>query len=167
MLFEEIVVCGCGNPLYADDGFGPAVVDEVKEKYSDLIPANVKVIDAGLGAPHFLFNLIGGSDEVAVKRIIIIDIADFGGTPGQLALLDVNDLPPGTYRDVHSWDLTEPLHKLKSRIDITIIGCQPKRVTEPDFEIGLTEEVEAAIPKAISKLFELLGVYNGTSKVAI
>jgi coenzyme F420 hydrogenase subunit delta len=68
---------------------------------------------------------------------------------------------------VHSWDLTEPLHRLKSTIDIIIIGCQPKRVTEPDFEIGLTDEVEAAIPKAISQLFELLGVYHGTSRVAI
>ena len=167
MLFEEIVVCGCGNPLYADDGFGPAVVEEIKEKYSDLIPANVKVIDAGLGAPHFLFNLVGDVDEVSVKKIIIIDIADFGGEPGQLALLDVNDLPPGTYRDVHSWDLTESLHRLKSTIDIMIIGCQPKRVTDPEFEIGLTDEVEAAIPKAISTLFELLGVYHGTSRVAI
>ncbi|MDR2854654.1 MAG: coenzyme F420-reducing hydrogenase, FrhD protein [Methanomicrobiales archaeon] len=167
MLFEEIVVCGCGNPLYADDGFGPAVVEEIKEKFSDSIPAGVKIIDAGLGAPHFLFNLIGDSDEVSVKRIIIIDIADFGGTPGQLALLDVNDLPPGAYRDVHSWDLTEPLHRLKSTIDITIIGCQPKRVTKPDFEIGLTDEVEAAIPKAISTLFELLGVNHGTWRASI
>jgi hydrogenase maturation protease len=45
MLFQEIVICGCGNPLFADDGFGPAVVEELQKL--DL-PENVKVIDAGL-----------------------------------------------------------------------------------------------------------------------
>ena len=60
MLFQEIVICGCGNPLFADDGFGPAVVEELQKL--DL-PENVKVIDAGLGGPHFLFTLLAQSDE--------------------------------------------------------------------------------------------------------
>ncbi len=162
MLFEEIVIFGCGNPLFADDGFGPEVVEELK-KYK--LPDNVKVIDAGLGGPHFLFTLMAQSDE-PVKKIILIDIADFGGEPGQLARLSVNDLPPGTYRDPHSWGLTEPLHMLKDRIDITIIGCQPKRVTEPDFEIGLSDEVQAAIPKTIQTILDILGVQHGTEGTA-
>lgn len=162
MLFKEIVIFGCGNPLFADDGFGPAVVEELK-RYE--LPENVKVIDAGLGGPHFLFTLLAQSDE-PVKKIIIIDIADFGGEPGQLARLSVTDLPPGRYRDAHSWDLTEPLYQLKDRIDITIIGCQPKRVTEPDFEIGISEEVQAAIPKTIRTVLDILGVQNGTKGTA-
>lgn len=162
MLFEEIMIFGCGNPLFADDGFGPEVVEELK-KYT--LPDNVKVVDAGLGGPHFLFTLLAQSDE-PVKQIIIVDIADFGGEPGQLARLSVSDLPPGRYRDAHSWDLTEPLHLLRDKIDIIIIGCQPKRVTEPDFEIGLSDEVQAAIPKTIRTILDIIGVHNGTEGTA-
>jgi coenzyme F420 hydrogenase subunit delta len=71
MLFQEIVICGCGNPLFADDGFGPDVIEELKKVP---LPDTVKVIDAGLGGPHFIFTLMYESEE-PVKKIIIIDIA--------------------------------------------------------------------------------------------
>jgi len=153
MLFREIVIAGCGNPLYGDDGFGPAVVEALKELQ---LPENVKVIDAGLGAPHFLFTLMEDA-EVPVKKLIIIDTADFGAKPGDVTKLRPEDLPPGAYRDVHSWDLSEPLQRLKDVIDITIIGCQPKRVTSHEFELGLTEEVEGAIPKQCALYWKRLG----------
>ena len=73
------------------------------------------------------------------------------------------DLPPGAYRDAHSWDLSEPLQRLKDVIDITIIGCQPKRVTSNEFELGLTEEVEEAIPKTVRIVLEEIGVEYGAA----
>jgi len=163
MLFQEIVICGCGNPLFADDGFGPEVVEELRKIP---LPDAVKVIDAGLGAPHFIFTLMDQSEE-PVKKIYIIDIADFGGNPGEITLLSPNDLPPGKYRDAHSWDLAEPLHRLKDRIDITIIGCQPKRVTAPDFEIGLSDEVASAIPRTVQLVLKLLEEHYGTTIATI
>ena len=155
MLYPEIVITGCGNPLFADDGFGPAVAEELSKLE---LPDNVKVIDAGLGGPHFIFTLI---DPNVTKRLIIIDIADFGAKPGELAQFRVEDLPVGSYRDAHSWDLTEPLQRLKDLVDITIIGCQPKHVTAPEFEMGLTEEVSNAIPKTVRYVLELIGVDYG------
>ncbi|MCE5339342.1 MULTISPECIES: coenzyme F420-reducing hydrogenase, FrhD protein [unclassified Methanoculleus] len=159
MLFREIVIAGCGNPLYGDDGFGPAVVEELQKLQ---LPDNVKVIDAGLGAPHFLFTLMEDA-EVPVKKLIIIDIADFGANPGDVTKLRPEDLPPGAYRDAHSWDLSEPLQRLKDIIDITIIGCQPKRVASHEFELGLTEEVEGAIPKTVRIVLEEIGVEYGAA----
>jgi coenzyme F420 hydrogenase subunit delta len=155
MLYPEIVITGCGNPLFADDGFGPAVAEELSKLE---LPDNVKVIDAGLGGPHFIFTLI---DPNVTKRLIIIDIADFGAKPGELAQFRVEDLPVGSYRDAHSWDLTEPLQRLKDLVDITIIGCQPKHVTAPEFELGITEEVSNAIPKTVRFVLELIGVDYG------
>jgi len=156
MLYPEIVIAGCGNPLFADDGFGPAVVEELKKL---TLPDNVKVEDAGLGGPHFIFTLL---DPEVTKRLVIIDIADFGAEPGEITKLRVEDLPPGAYRDAHSWDLAEPLHRLKDDIDITIIGCQPKRVTAPEFEIGLSDEIVKAIPKTIQVVLDIIGVDYGT-----
>jgi len=157
MLYPEIVIAGCGNPLFADDGFGPAVVEELKKL---TLPDNVKVEDAGLGGPHFIFTLL---DPEVTKKLVIIDIADFGAEPGEITKLRVEDLPPGAYRDAHSWDLTEPLHRLKDDIDITVIGCQPKRVTAPEYEIGLSDEIVKAIPKTIQVVLETIGVDYGTT----
>lgn len=156
MLYPEIVVAGCGNPLFADDGFGPAVIEEMQKL---ALPDNVKIVDAGLGGPHFIFTLL---DPEVTKKLVIIDIADFGAEPGAITILRVEDLPPGAYRDAHSWDLTEPLHRLKDDIDITVIGCQPKRVTSPEFEIGLSEEIVKAIPRTIQIVLKTIGVDNGT-----
>ncbi len=157
MLFPEIVVAGCGNPLFADDGFGPAVIEELLRLE---LPDNIKVMDAGLGGPHFIFTLL---DPEVTKRLIIIDIADFGAMPGDVATFDVAELPAGSYRDIHSWDITEPLQRLKDAVTITIIGCQPGRVTAPDFELGLTDEVKDAIPKTVRLVLELIGVDYGTA----
>lgn len=157
MLYPEIVVVGCGNPLFADDGFGPAVVEEMTRCS---LPENVKVVDAGLGGPHFVFTLL---DPEKTRRLVIIDIADFGAEPGTLQTFSPEDLPAGSYRDAHSWDLTEPLQRLKDRIEITVVGCQPKRVTSPEMEIGLSDEVTKAIPKTVQLVLDLIGVDYGTA----
>jgi coenzyme F420 hydrogenase subunit delta len=155
MLYPEIVVVGCGTPLSGDDGFGPAVIEELQRLQ---LPDNVKAIDAGLGAPHFIFTLL---DEEITRKLVIIDIADFGAEPGSVTLLPLEALPPGSYRDIHSWDLTEPLHRLKDKMDITIIACQPKRVV--NLTMGLSEEVKRAIPKAVQIVLEKIGVPYGTA----
>jgi coenzyme F420 hydrogenase subunit delta len=157
MLFPEIVIAGCGNPLFADDGFGPEVIEEM-QKLS--LPGNVAIIDAGLGGPHFIFTLL---DPEVTKKLVIVDIADFGAEPGTIAKFRVEDLPPGAYRDAHSWDLTEPLQRIKDQIEITVIGCQPARVTSPEFDIGLSEELQSAVPKMIRVILETIGVNYGTT----
>jgi len=157
MLYSEIVIAGCGNPLFADDGFGPAVIEEM-EKLS--LPDNVTIIDAGLGGPHFIFTLL---DPEVTKKLIIVDIADFGAEPGQITKLRPEDLPPGAYKDAHSWDLTEPLQRIKDQIEVTIIGVQPARVTAPEFELELSDELQKAIPKTIQVILEVIGVDYGTT----
>jgi len=157
MLFPEIVIAGCGNPLFADDGFGLAVIEEMQKL---TLPDNVAIIDAGLGGPHFIFTLL---DPTVTKKLVIVDIADFGAEPGSITKLRVEDFPPGAYRDAHSWDLAEPLQRIKDQIEITIIGCQPARVSSPEFDIGLSEELQRVMPKAIRVILETIGVDYGTA----
>jgi coenzyme F420 hydrogenase subunit delta len=95
------------------------------------------------------------------RKLVIIDIADFGAEPGRVTILPVEALPPGSYRDVHSWDLTEPLHRLKDKMTITVVACQPGSVAE--FDMELTEEVKQAIPKAVQIVLKEIGVPYGTA----
>jgi coenzyme F420 hydrogenase subunit delta len=142
MLYPEIVIVGCGSPLFADDGFGPAVAEEL---CTVPFPDNVKVVDAGTSGTYFVFTLL---DLEITKRLIVLDAADFGADPGSIALFRPRDLPPGCFCDPFSWDIADPLDLIRDRIDIQIIVCQPKQVTYPEVTIGLSEEVRAAIPRA-------------------
>ncbi len=156
-LYPEIVVAGCGNPLFADDGFGIAVVESLQGLE---LPENVRVIDAGLGGPHFVFTLL---DPASTKKLIIVDIADFGGEPGELRWLAVDELPVGSYRDAHSWDLTEPLQRIKDGIRIRVLACQKKYVSAPEMVIGITDEVQRSIPGAVSEILKEIGMNYGTA----
>jgi coenzyme F420 hydrogenase subunit delta len=164
--YADYMIIGCGNPLQTDDGFGPAVVSELK-KLS--LPDNVMVLDAGLGGPHYLFTLIAQS-EAPIRKMIIVDIMDFGGEPGQIAKVPPELLPPGSYTDPHSWGLLEPLQQLKDRVDIVIFGCQPQCIdisqlthaSEED-EYWLTDSVRTAIPKAVHLVLDEIGVDYGTT----
>lgn len=152
MMFEgETLVVGCGNILFQDDGFGPRAAQELSE-YE--LPPDVRVIDAGTGAPHLIFTLL---DET-VKKLIILDAIDWRAKPGTLRKFSVDELPRGKFVDAHNWSLSEPLHALKDKVDIVVIGCQPAKVSDPDIEISLTEEVEKAIPEAIRIVFKELGI---------
>jgi coenzyme F420 hydrogenase subunit delta len=151
MLDEEILVVGCGNILFQDDGFGPRVAQELN-CYE--LPPGIRVIDAGTGAPHLIFTLL---DETC-KKLIILDCIHWGAKPGTLRKFTVDELPKGKFIDAHNWTLSEPLHALKDKVDIIVIGCQPAKVSEPDIVIELSEEVEKAIPEAIRMVMEELGI---------
>lgn len=150
-LFPETVVAGCGNRLFADDGFGPAVAEELLRVP---FPEDVRVVDAGTGGTYWVFTML---DPGITRRLIIADTADFGAEPGTIALFRPGDLPPGTYCDSFSWDIADPLDLIRDRIDVLVIGCQPGRVTWPHVEMRLSGEVRNAVPVAAGIIRAILG----------
>ena len=53
---KPVLVFGCGNVLFGDDGFGPQAVEYFKKNYS--IPENVEVMNAGTSIRNILFDII-------------------------------------------------------------------------------------------------------------
>ena len=111
MLYSEIVIAGCGNPLFADDGFGPAVIEEMQNLS---LPDNVTIIDAGLGGPHFIFTML---DPEVTKKLVIIDIADSYHHPVTASLADFGNWS-GFYRsdsldliNIHPYPVTGKLDR--------------------------------------------------------
>jgi coenzyme F420 hydrogenase subunit delta len=156
MAFDaEILVVGCGNILFKDDGFGPAVTEAMEEQFKEgELPDNVMILDAGTGGPHYIFSL----PNELWKKLIIVDIVEFGAEPGTLRTFEVSELPEGSYENVHSWPVSQPLHELSETYEVIVIGCQPESVSAPDVELGLTKNVEDAIPKAIKMILKEIGV---------
>jgi coenzyme F420-reducing hydrogenase delta subunit (putative coenzyme F420 hydrogenase processing subunit). len=154
-LEKEILILGCGNIL------GSAVVqklNEMKETYTELNSEKIGIIDAGTGASHFILSLI--DDETPLKKIIIVDIIDYGLEPGELTKLYTKDLPriPKYYIDAHDMPLAEMLTEIDEKygVDITVIGCQYKYMSAPDVWFELSEEVEASVGKAAEMVIEEL-----------
>ena len=133
----EVVIACCGNPLYGDNGFATSLVPVLKQKLNGA--TRLKVVDFGRG--YFLFGIL------ECKKLVLIDSIEFGGAPGELKKLSIDDVDENRYADHQGWQTSTPLNDLKERCDVTIIACQPKSCKQIEF--GLTEEVSGSIPKAI------------------
>ena len=142
------LVVGCGNVLFKDDGFGPMVIHALEDyfKENDIkMPQDTQFIDAGTGATHFIFSM----PDDNWKKVIVVDVVEWNAEPGTLKIFSPYDMPKGKYENAHTWPVEEPLH------DLVDMGIEVE-ITAPDVDMGLTEPVEAAIPKAIEMILNEL-----------
>ena len=150
------LVVGCGNVLFKDDGFGPMVIHALEDYFKDNDiekPEDTQFIDAGTGATHFIFSM----PDDNWKKVIVVDVVEWNAEPGTLKIFSPYDMPKGKYENAHTWPVEEPLHDLADRgIEVVIVGCKPAEITAPDVDMGLTEPVEAASPKAIEMILNEL-----------
>lgn len=150
----ETLVVGCGNILYKDDGFGSTVIKELKNYFkTNTLPEQTMIIDGGTGASYHLFTF----PEECWKKVIIIDSIEFGGEPGEIKILTTDDVPDGRYENPHARPGEQLLKELEKECEVIIIGCEPKEVPIIDIDMGLTKEVEKAIPKAINIILKEIG----------
>lgn len=82
---KKILILGCGNILFGDDGFGPYVAEELRKNYK--LPENAGVINAGSAVRSILFDI--ALSEKKPEKIIIIDAIDAGKTPGEIFELPI------------------------------------------------------------------------------
>ncbi|WNY24722.1 coenzyme F420-reducing hydrogenase, FrhD protein [Methanolapillus millepedarum] len=164
-LEKEVLVLGCGNILFGDDGFGFHVVNRLNELKSGggcdasvLSDDKIGIIDAGTGASHFILSLI--DETTIIRKIIIVDIVDYGLVPGEMIKLYPKDLPriPKYQIDAHDMPLAGMLVDLNKDfgIDVVVIGCQYKNMPAPDICMDLSDEVEASIDKAVDMVLDEL-----------
>lgn len=148
---HENLIVGCGNTLYGDDGFGPEVVNYIKE-HDITFEGDTYVIDGATSAPHYIFTL----PQDKWKNIIIIDIASLNEEPGTIKVLDLDQVSEeDRYMDVHGLSATYPLHDLKDKINIKLVVIQPENVPL-EMEMGLSDVLESKIPETIDKTREVL-----------
>ncbi|ENN96838.1 coenzyme F420-reducing hydrogenase subunit delta [Methanocaldococcus villosus KIN24-T80] len=145
-----ILIVGCGNVLFGDDGFGYEVIKRLEEIK---LPENVKLIDAGASGAYYLMDIV---DE-NVEKIIIVDAIDYGLKPGEIKILSVDELPnirKYTF-DAHAVPLAPFLKDLAEKgIEVKVIGCQVKNLPIPEINPGLSEEVKKAVDKAVKIILE-------------
>ncbi|MCQ6253966.1 coenzyme F420-reducing hydrogenase, FrhD protein [Methanocaldococcus sp.] len=151
-LKKEVMVLACGNILFADDGFSVHVIEKLNKILTEKEKEKIALVDAGTGAPQQVLTLIDENSKT--KKIIVVDVIDWGLKPGEIKIIEKDELPNPKYDrlDSHNWPLSSLLKEVaeKYNIEVNVIGCQAKYISEPDVYIGLSEEVEKAVDKAVN-----------------
>jgi len=142
---KEILIAGCGNKLFGDDGFGPEVVEYLTNHYS--IPENICLLDVGTGIRKILFTI--SLSDVRPKIIVVIDAVDKGRKPGEIFDISVDEVPEEKINDfsihqVPSSNLLKELQDLCSA-KVRIMACQIKTIPET-VQPGLSDPVKKAVP---------------------
>ena len=140
VLKGKVVIVGIGNIMRGDDGFGPALVENLTGKVSAVC------IDAGTAPENYL-------GKVAKERpdtILLADAVHLDLSPGEYELLRKSEiLNHGlTTHDISPNMLIEFLEK-ETEADIYLLGVQPK-------DISFGDDMSDEVKRAISEISELI-----------
>ncbi len=144
----KTVVIGIGNPNFKDDGVGLRIVDEFENKIHTVKLLNIsfELIDSMLG----------------YDRAIIVDGVKTGKEPGSIIEFTPDYWERVYASGTHSLSIFElirigySLYPEEMPKEIKIIGVEVEDVETLSRECS--PSVEAAIPEAISKIKEYLGL---------
>ena len=149
---RDILVLGCGNILFGDDGFGPSVAEYLKNCVE--LPKNVSVINAGTSVRGILFDLILSPQRP--KKIIVIDAVDTKRKPGEVFNLNVDEFPLNKIDDftLHEMPTSNLLKELKEfcNVDVIVIAAQIEQMPEavsPGLSDALMESVAVAAEEVL------------------
>jgi len=148
---KELLVLCCGNPLFGDDGFGPAVAQRLLHEGG--IPEHVGVIDAGTSVRELLFDLLLGTARL--RRVVLVDAIDAGRVPGEILELGLDQLPRGGALGLssHHPPTATLLHQLHDSVgvQVDVIACQVSSFSE-ELREGLSPPVGDAVGRAVAAI---------------
>jgi coenzyme F420 hydrogenase subunit delta len=154
---KPILILGCGNTLFGDDGFGPKVIEYLEANFS--LPETVQAQDLGTGIREFLFDLL--LSPVKPKCIFILDTIDRSDRKGgELFEVDLGQLLPDQSGGSlgHQFPSLHQLQELGvlTGVEFRILVVQAKEIPDT-VKPGLSPEVQEAVPKACAWLVTEIG----------
>jgi len=149
----RILVAGVGNVLRADDGFGVAVVGRLLEREP---PAEVEVLDIGIGGIHLVQELVAGADA-----LVVVDAVDLGREPGTVVVQrpEIREVEgPDDLADVH-YSTPERALMLAGALEVLpasvwLVGCQV--VDAEALGEGLSPELAQAVEAGAAEVRRLV-----------
>jgi hydrogenase maturation protease len=150
---DRILVAGIGNIFLGDDGFGCEVAGRLA---ASVLPEGVRVVDYGIRGMHLAYDLLPGWDQ-----LVLVDALPDRGSPGRLESVQIGPehLASGSDGELDGHGMgpdavLSSLAALGGRLPPTVlVGVQVRDVGE---RIGLSAEVESAVPAAVDAIRSLL-----------
>jgi len=153
----ETLVLGCGNELFGDDGFGPAVARRLLERPE--LPASVLAMDVGTSVRQVLFNVV--LSAVRPSRIVVVDAVDLGRVPGDVWTMAARDLPEIKCDDfsMHQLPTSNLLREVADLGGVEVL-CVVGQVSAipPEVRPGLSGPVARSVEQAAEMILRKCGV---------
>lgn len=148
LIYEKrILIFGCGNTLFGNDGFGPEVVNYLNEHA--IMPDCVLALDAGTGIRDFVFDLL--LMEKKPEMVLIIDAATIEGKkPGDLFESSLTNVPKKQLSvfSLHQSPSSNLLAELKEQgVDVRVYCVHTDEVPNI-ISPGLSDKIKEVIPDA-------------------
>lgn len=142
----DVLLC-VGNSMMGDDGAGPLLA----EKFSAAPQGNWRLIDGG-SAPE---NDIGAIRALRPDRLLIVDATDMGLNPGDIRLIDPNDIADMFMMTTHNMPLNYLVEQLQDAVgEVLFLGIQPDIV---GFYYPMTEAVKRSVETVYQRLADWQG----------
>jgi hydrogenase 3 maturation protease len=130
---KKVLLFGVGNRQRGDDGVGSYLLKRLQKKI------NIPVLDAG-DVPE---NYISQIEASGANFVLIVDAADFGASPGEIALFELNDLKRiGASTHTANLPLLLKVIPKDKRPDTLLVAIQPGS-TSPGK--GLSDAVRSSL----------------------
>jgi hydrogenase 3 maturation protease len=136
----RIAFLGIGHPLRRDDAVGVEVCDRIRPRLRGR--GDVLVVSGG-SAPE---NCVGALRAFAPDRVVVVDAARMGETPGTVMRIDASD-PRAWGASTHTLPLPVFCRYLEETLDcdVVLLGIEP---ADTSFGEGLTPLVATAVARA-------------------
>ena len=149
----RVLVLGIGNVLMLDEGVGNRVAEELERNYR--FGDDVRVVDGGTMG-YGMIHLFRG-----VEFLLVVDAMD--GTslaPGTVVRVSPKDFAPNqvmhSLHDIRFVDVLQAAQLIDIMPEADCIGIQVENMSPAELTIGLSEPVEAAVPRAIAAVLYVL-----------
>ncbi len=154
-----VAIFGCGNILLGDDGFGPAVIEQLAGAG---LPATIRLIDAGTAIREYLLDYLLAPELRPVLLIVVDAAPGQNGRIGQVRRCTPADLPAPKIHDfsLHQFPTVNLLRELAEETGIEVVLLlagidQPAALCAP----GLSPRVRAAVDGACARIMALVAPY--------
>ena len=154
---KPVLIFGCGNTLFGNDGFGPAVIEALERDYA--IPETVLALDAGTGIRDFMFDLL--LMEKKPELVIVVDAVTVPGKKtGQVFEMDLSDVPREKLSDfsLHQSPSSNLLKELAASgdVEVRVLGVHTEEIPNV-IAPGMSPEVSKAVPEACRWIMDTVG----------
>jgi coenzyme F420 hydrogenase subunit delta len=149
----QTLVLGCGNELFGDDGFGPAVARRLCEMAD--APQGLCAMDVGTAVRQVLLDVLLG--PMRPPRIVVVDAVDLPREPGEVWCIEASELPEVKLDDfsMHQLPTSNMLRELNDLggVDVTCVVAQVSSFPE-QVQPGLSEPVQNAVDRAVELILD-------------
>lgn len=137
----DVLLC-VGNSMMGDDGAGPLLAETCAAN-----PTGGWVVIDGGSAPE---NDVVAIRELRPDRLLIVDATDMGLSPGEIRIVDPDDIAEMFMMTTHNMPLNYLIEQLKEDVgEVIFLGIQPDIV---GFYYPMTEPIKDAVAEVYRRL---------------